>query len=370
MRALIALAVAMAAGAASAQPTEKVTWGFEAMSWWFQGSPAPTPIITDGVYGRDGTHVLLGGGDVDTNPNPGFRVTLFYAPKLTYGVEVNYLWIGERSQVDGVSSSGLPGSTDLLVPFFNVNRNSEDVTEISYAGLYAGSASTELTNSMQGAEINVTWPVAASAPWDLTVFGGFRWLRLKEKYAITTDSPYIPPTPAGIWTTTDVFDASNKFYGAQIGARGNWRQGNWLVNGAVQVALGGMVQDVSVQGSLVTDDFTSDGVTHTFPGGYFALPTNIGNHSRTVFAAVPELRLRAGYFFTPKISLSVGYDVLYASNVARPGNHLNRNINPTQAVSYTGEPPASLVGPAQPTFGFNDSSFWAQAISATLHIRY
>jgi hypothetical protein len=101
-----------------------------------------------------------------------------------------------------------------------------------------------------GAELNVSWPVAVSKPWDLAVFGGFRWLRLKEKYAITTSSPYVPPSPAGIWETTDIFDASNKFYGGQVGARGTWRQGNWMANGAVQVALGGMVQDVDVQGSL------------------------------------------------------------------------------------------------------------------------
>ncbi|MCC6196020.1 MAG: BBP7 family outer membrane beta-barrel protein [Burkholderiales bacterium] len=353
-----------------AQPTEKVTWGFEPMAWWFQGSPTPTPIISDGVLGRPGTQVLLGGGDVNTNPNAGFRVTLFYTPKLTYGVEVNYLWIGERSQTDGVSTTGLPGSANLFVPYYNVVRNAEDISEVSSTGSYSGSASTELTNSMQGAEINVTWPVAAKAPWDFTVFGGFRWLRLKEKYQITTNSPYLPPTPAGVWTTADIFDASNKFYGGQIGARGNWRQGNWMMNGAVQVALGGMVQDMSVQGSLVTDDFQSVGVTQTFPGGYFALPTNIGSRSRTVFAAVPELRLNVGYFFTPKISLSVGYDVLYASNVARPGNQIDRNINPSQAVSYTGDPPAILLGPAQPTFNWNSSSFWAQAVSATLHIRY
>jgi hypothetical protein len=249
-------------------------------------------------------------------------------------------------------------------------RNAEDVSEVSSTGAYSGSASTELTNSMQGAEINVTWPAGARAPWDLTMFGGFRWLRLKEKYQVTTNSPYLPPVPAGTWTTTDIFDASNKFYGGQIGARGNWRQGDWMASGAVQVALGGMVQDVSVQGSLLTDDFHSVGVAQTFPGGYFALPTNIGNYSRTVFAAVPELRLNVGYFFTPKISLSVGYDVLYASSVARPGNQINHNINPSQGVSYTGDPHAILAGAAQPTFNFNSSSFWAQAVSATLHIRY
>ena len=58
------------------------------------------------------------------------------------------------------------------------------------------------------------------------------------------------------------------------------------------------------------------------------------------------------------------------NSVARPGNQMNRNINPTQSVSYDGEPPVSLQGPAQPTFGFNSSSFWAQGINAGFGIRF
>ena len=36
------------------------------------------------------------------------------------------------------------------------------------------------------------------------------------------------------------------------------------------------------------------GAAQTFPGDYFALPTNMGGHSRTVFAVVPEVRLNVG----------------------------------------------------------------------------
>lgn len=366
MRTPIAVVFALAAATAAAQPTEKVTWGFEAMSWWFQGSPTPVPVITNGAS----TNVLLGGGSVDTNPNPGLRVTLFYAPKLTYGIEANYLYVGERTQTNGVSSSGLPGSVNLLLPFYNVQNNHDDFVAISSNGQYAGNATTQLTNSMMGAELNVTWPIAAGKPFDLNWSGGFRWWRLKEKYEISTSSAFLGLGPADVLATTDIFDASNKFYGAQVGARGSWRQANWVVNGSVQVALGAMVQDVNVQGSTVTNRFANPGSPQTLSGGYFALPTNIGDYSRTVFAAVPELRLNVGYYFTPTISVSVGYDVLYASNVARPGNQVNRNLNPSQIPSLRGDPPIPVTGPAQPTFNFDGSSFWAQAVSATLHIRY
>ena len=363
--------VAGSAFAQGANPTAgKVTFGAEAMLWWFQGSPTPVPIITDDVYGRSTTNVLLGGGTVDTNPNPGFRVTLGYAATPTWGLDANFFYVGNRSTSSSVSSTGKPGSTDLLVPYFNVVRNREDITEVSYAPFYSGTATAELTNSLMGAELNVGWPLSANKPWDMSLFGGFRWLQLKEKYVITTSSPNIPPLPLDVWLTNDTFDATNNFYGGQIGVRANYVQDAWTFSGVAQVALGGMVQSVDVNGSLVTNDFTNFGPTQTFPGGYFALPTNIGNHSRTEFAVVPEVKLNVGYRFTPTVSVSLGYDFLYASAVARPGNQMNRNINQSQAVSYTGDVPATLTGPAQPTFNFNSSGFWAQAISIALNVRF
>jgi hypothetical protein len=293
-----------------------------------------------------------------------------YAISPAWSLDTSFFYVGNRSTSSSVSSSGQLGSTDLLVPFYNVVRNREDVTEVSLAPFYAGTAQTELTNSMMGAEVNLGWPLSASKPWDIGLFGGFRWWQLKEKYSITTSSPNIAPQPADIWITSESFAATNNFYGGQVGARASWTQDAWMFNGALQVALGGMVQSVDVNGSLDTNDFSATGAMQTFPGAYFALPSNIGNHSRTAFAAIPELKLSVGYRFIPNAMVSVGYDVLYASSVARPGNQLNRNVNPAQSLSYTGDLPIIPAGPMQPTFSFNSSSFWAQAISIALDVRF
>src|SRR4029453_13105386 len=112
------------------------------------------------------------------------------------------------------------------------------------------------------------------------------------------------------------------------------------------------VQSVDVSGSLVTHDFTAFGPTQTFPGGYFALPTNIGSHKRTVFAVVPEVGLTLGFQLTRWASVFAGYSFLYTNNVARPGNQIDRSINPTQSVAWVGEPPVALQGVAEPAFKF------------------
>jgi hypothetical protein len=56
--------------------------------------------------------------------------------------------------------------------------------------------------------------------------------------------------------------------------------------------------------------------------------------------------------------------------VARPGQQINRNINPPQAVAYGNDPPATLVGASQPSFSFNTTDFWAQTLSIGLAYRF
>jgi Putative beta barrel porin-7 (BBP7) len=338
--------------------------------WWFKDSPAPVPLITDGLVGQPGTRVFLGDEGLDTSANPGFRVTAGYGLTERWGVEGSFLYIPSRSTSKSVSSSGQFGSTNLILPFFDVTQNAESGTEISSAPTFRGSAREELSNSLMGAEANGTWALALGRPWQVDLLGGFRWLRLHETYTFTTSSPFIPPNPVDIWNTTDKFDAFNNFYGAQLGARARYDWGPWFASGTVKVGVGAMVQTVEISGSLVTNDFTDFGPTQTFPGGYFALPTNIGTHTRTVFGVVPEMGLNVGYQITPGMSVFVGYTMLYANNVVRPGNQINRNINTTQSVSWVGEPPATLQGPAQPSFKSNGSDFWAQGLNVGLAFRF
>ncbi len=375
--ALVALLAAMATGAALAQgapaPTDADSrWSVsaEALFAWFKSSPTPVPIITDSYLDAPGVNVLLGGGSVDTNPNAGFKITGAYRIDSRIGVELTGFYIPTRTTSSSVSSTGQPGSIDLFLPYFDVTSNQENVTEISHWPDYRGSAQATLSNNLGGGEFNATWAMPPRDAWRVDLLGGFRFLQLRESYTITTSSPYNPPNPSDIWNTTDAFDARNRFYGLQVGARAAYDQGPWVGSAIGKLALGTMQQRVSVNGFLETNDYNNYGPTQIFPGGYFALPSNSGDHSRNTFAVVPEVALNLGYRLTPQATVYVGYSFLYASNVARPGEQINRNINPTQAVAYGNDPPATLVGAAQPTFNFNTTDFWAQTLSIGLAYRF
>jgi hypothetical protein len=355
---------------AQAPDTTRVQVGAEALTWWFKGAAAP-PLVTNGLLSQPGTRTLLGGDGLDTDPNLGFRLTASYALTERWTLEGGVFYIPSRSTSRSVSSSGLRGSPDLSIPFFDVTHGRESDSALSSAGVFAGRATEELTNSLLGAEVNATMRVAVPAPWRLDALGGIRYLRLRETYTFTTDSPDIPPQPAGVFRTTDEFDASNHFVGVQVGARAGTDWGAWFAAATLKLGLGAMIQSVDVSGQLVTDEFTNNvGAPRTFAGGYFALPTNIGGHTRTVFAVVPEAALTVGYRITPWLSVFGGYTLLYASNVVRAPEQINRTINPTQSVAITGNVPAPLKGPAEPSFRFNASDFWAQGLNAGLAFRF
>jgi len=386
LRNVIAVALAsllIGTGAATAQTTSRpggpsaasaeaggFSIGAEALMWWFKGAPAPTPLVTDGLLGEPGTKVLLGGQDVDTDPNPGFRVTAGYSLTEGWGVEGSFFYVPPRATSRSVSSSGHVGSTDLFIPFVDVTIPGESVTNLSFAGFFSGRAREELRNSLLGAELYGTMRLPMAGAWRVDLLGGFRYLRLTETYTFSTDSPIIPPLPPDVFQTEDRFDVANHFYGAQLGARAQIDGRSWFASGAVKVALGAMVQSVDVDGRLVTNDFNGFGVPQTFAGGYFAQPTNMGSHGRGVFAVVPEVGLTVGYRITPSVSVVGGYTFLYASDVVRAPAQINRNINPVGRPAFSGDPPAPLVGPAQPSFTFTSSDFWAHGLHVGLAVRF
>jgi hypothetical protein len=361
-----------APSAPSMAPSEvgRLSISAEALLWWFKGSPAPVPLVSNGRLDEAGTKVFLGGKDLDTNPNSGFRVTVGYSLTDRWGAEGSVLYLLDRSTSRTAGSSGQIGSQDLLIPFFDVTLPGENTTFLSSEGRFAGRAKEELSNSLLGAELNGTMKLLSATPWRVDLLGGLRYLNLRETYTFTTSSPNVAPQPADVFQTKDEFDAANNFYGAQLGVRARYDRGAWFASSAVKFALGAMIQSVDVDGFLETNDFNDLGPPQRFPGGYFAQPTNIGRHTRSVFAVVPEVGLNIGYRITEWLSVLVGYTFLYTNSVARPAQQIDRTINPTQSAAFGGTPPTVPEGPAHPTFKFNGSDFWAQGLNVGLVGRF
>src|SRR5262249_43270215 len=274
------------------------------------------------------------------------------------------LFLGNSSVTHGVFSDGGPNSALLAFPFFNPNIPGEDATFIALPGSFSGTASVTLQNFFQGAEANMMFHFrnANGIRWDR--LGGFRWLNVQEQLNFTTDSPDLGTLD--VFHTFDNFRTNNNFYGGQLGIRASYENPRLFLNATGKLALGGTVETVQANGGTFISNSSG---TFVFPGAYLTQPTNIGTASVGQFAVVPEVDLNCGIRLSPWASIVVGYSFLYISSVARPGDQIDRVINPTQAPAITGSFPG-LVGPARPALGVHDTDFWVQGLNFTLQLRY
>jgi hypothetical protein len=364
--AVLGLAASAAAQAPTAFSSEAERWYGKAeyLLWWTKDSPQPTPLVTNGLLGAPNTSIIMGGRDVDLGPRQGGRVTLgaWITPDRVWGVELGGFYLPEVADRRSVFGPATGGAPDLVVPFLSTTRNAESFSFLSQSGAFSGLATQHLTSLLWGAEASAVFGVVRPGPWTLDLLFGPRYLRLSEGFSFTTNSPDLPPGSTTVFTTKDVFDARNDFYGGQLGARARFSEGRWSAEATLKVALGAMRQRVDIEGSFVTNLFNPAGL-QAFPGGIFAQPTNIGSHQRHVFAVIPEIGLNAGFKVVDGISIVVGYNFMYINSVVRPGNQVDRAINTTQATAISLTTP-SFSGAARPEFKFKDTDFWAHGLTA------
>jgi hypothetical protein len=139
--------------------------------------------------------------------------------------------------------------------------------------------------------------------------------------------------------TTDAFHTDNRFYGGNLGARARYRLGGLFLEAAGQVALGDTHETVDI-------GFAGQGI--------FARPSNSGRFTRDEFAVVPEASFNVGYDLTSWARATIGYTFLSVSQVARPGEQIDRQ----------------LAGTGHPAFTFQGTDFWAQGLNFGLAFRY
>ena len=85
---------------------------------------------------------------------------------------------------------------------------------------------------------------------------------------------------------------------------------------------------------------------------------------------VPEVGLNIGYRINPQASIILGYSFMYASNVVRPGNQINRTVNTTQSHFVHRRPGGPAGGSRATVVPVQRLGFWAQGINVGLSYRF
>lgn len=343
------------------------TWGsVELLMWWAKGTPVPPLVTTSlpgtlrtdaGVIGRPTTRILLGdellgdemqiGGrvaagvwlDAEHNSSGGFR---FFALE---GDDIHY-------------TNASTGDPILARPFFNAQLGIQDSLLIAYPGVAEGSIDVRFSNqNVLGAEAFVEFMLERDYCRRIDLILGYQFLRLDDFLQVNSNHLVVDPASIALGTRFDILDqfsAENEFHGAEVGLKGRFARGCWSLNALAKVGIGNLRQEVEIAGRTLT---TPPGGSPTFSGrGFLAQPSNIGEREQNQFVFVPEVTLNLAYHVNRCLSLHVGYNILWLSDVALSGQHIDFAVNNAQP-----------GGPARPQFVFQDDDYWLQGINFGLN---
>jgi hypothetical protein len=357
-------------------------WGSaEYLMWWTSAAPVPAPMVTaatnladftSGQLNSPNTATLLGGQSYNTAMRSGGRFTLgtWLDPEARYGLSGTYLFLTPSTTFRNVSSDG---TVPIGLPFYDVLAGTQGFAPLAIPGLRTGGAFLALTNRLQGGEVNASAQLWRGNGAIVSALGGFRYLNFDENLGFgfgATDNA-AAALPGAHFVGFDRFNANNNFFGGQLGLRGVLQRGNWFLSVTGKCAFGDVTQTAGVSGGFVTYAPTAPfpPVTFAAPAGFYALPTNIGQHSLSAFGVLPEGTINIGYNLGPNVRIFTGYNFLYLSAVERPGTAIQNAINSSVSPGFVG-PGAPLIGPAVPSYSFTRSDFWAQGINFGVQMRY
>jgi hypothetical protein len=333
----------------------------EYLLWWVRGTRVP-PLVTSPSLApaaplgamAGGTAVLFGGSEFDTDSHSGYRLRagLWLNRDHALGIEGSFFFLGKN---DGNFMAASNGSAILTVPFVNATTRMEDAQVLAMPGVAQGAASSTIETRLWGSEANLRTSLLGGPGGHLDLLAGFRALGLDDNFQFNGVTSSLVPGTMGT-AFQDRFSTRNRFYGGQIGANAEWRWGRLSLDLTGKVALGGTRERVEIGGNNLTGAVWST-------GGFFAQPSNIGTFRRDRFAVVPELGVNVGYQLNEALRVYAGYNFLYWSAVARPGEQIDRVVNQPQV-------PGVPAVPARPAFVFRGSDFWAHGMNLGLEWRY
>jgi hypothetical protein len=376
---------------AAAPERPRVWLGAEYLLWWTKSGPMPVPVLTTaplnspalvpGALGNPDTTVLMGGRDLNYPVQSGARFTAgsWLNTEQTVGVEASYFFLGDRSFNQSAFVPISLTSPLLVNPLLDVNPAAFVPGESGNFLFPGGGAILSSTSRLQGAEINGLRSLLDNGNARVVLIGGFRFLKLDESLTFATtqfDTGFFAFSGQFV-NTVDQFLTQNNFYAGQLGARFDWIRGRIILQATGKLAMGDTHEIGQIKGFTSTNTGPGFAVgppaqipVTTVPGGIYAQPTNIGTQIRDRFAVAPEITLNLGVNLTQHLTGFLGYNFLYLSDVARPGNQIDRAINSSQLTSFTGVPTGPLVGPARPAPQLNSSDFWAQGVSFGLNVHW
>jgi len=357
----------------SSKPLGKSWSSYELLVWWPKTSALP-PLATAGrgpgapTLGGPNTLVLLGGGMTESRDVAGGRFT--YGTPVneaqTAGFAVTYFFLGSRTDSTTIDER----TRAIGRPYTDAVTGQQTAIPVNLPGGQVGTVAVSTTSRVTGWEVNGIANLYSGDELRLNAIAGYRYFMANEGLRIdqTAIFPASPNGPAVMASIADQFDAHNRFHGGQLGLSADYTRGPVFVEATGKVGLGQATNVVQVSGQAVALAAAFPfPAAQFFKGGVLAQPTNSGRFVRSGFAVLPEATVKVGYRFHDRSRLYVGYNFVYLSEAAHPGDQIDPSIDPGQ-IPLFGRPAAVAVERPSPTFVRSD--FWVQGLVFGVEYRY
>ncbi|HYH64232.1 MAG TPA: BBP7 family outer membrane beta-barrel protein, partial [Urbifossiella sp.] len=237
-------------------------WGrFEWLYWAGSGqvlpplvtvAPPGTPRAAAGVLGQPTTLTRFGGARANNDFRDGFRFTggWWTDDARTTGYELDFFFLSRSREAAAASSDG---SAVIARPFFDAVAGVPAAELVSFPGVLAGSVTADATSRVIGGGVSRLSNLCCDPCGRVDLVVGFRYLHVGDAVNVTQNLTALDVasrvTPGTTFVVNDRFATSNDFYGGVIGLTGERRYGAFFVGGKVSVALGGVVQTTTIDGS-------------------------------------------------------------------------------------------------------------------------
>jgi hypothetical protein len=310
---------------------------------------------------------------MDTPESAGGRFTWGWASNsdAQFGYEVTYFFTGSRTTrrtVDGLNRPELLGR-----PIVNLTSNREEIVPVS-TPLTPGRFLAATTNRMTGWEVTTVYNWLADETMRIGLLAGYRYFLNHEGLRLEQTTFFPAAVPGGLSrlvTAADQIDGHSRFHGAQIGFQADTQLGPMFVELVGKVAFGRSFQVVKI-GGQTNFALEQNGLAGGFaqPFGVLSLPSNTGRITRSDFAVLPEGEFKIGYRCHNRSRIFVGYTFLYLSEAVRPGDQVDRTIDPRTVPLLAPNGTPAIVAADRPMLSLKNTDFWAQGLVFGVEWKY
>ncbi len=340
----------------------------EYLGWMTKGQRLP-PLVTSSAWGTPidsagdlddvDTRILFGHRTIHDQLRSGGRMTVGYwwDPSQQGGIEASYFG------VDGHDVHYRErGESDLILarPFYDLNAGAGDSLLISYPGVMDGLIDIQADMEFSGAELLLRRMATISPTSRVDFVAGYRYARLMDQLAIRESlapldaaSGFLPGT---FVERSDLFQSVNEFHGGQLGVIVDWIGERWAIQARGKIGVGATQTANVIAGETATWDPVPETLSTT-SGGLLALPSNIGHYRNGGFSTFSEFGLSLEYNVACQLKVSLGYTLIFWTELARAGDQVQLDVNPSQIGG------GALIGSPRPRFPAARTDFWAQGLN-------